>query len=206
MADETKEEQSPPKKKSKLFKILFLIIFLLVVGAAAAFFLKGPGFKKVTGMSSQVLRMKIPAPTTSPKPSGNPLKKATIKPASKGSLSKAAAPQNTATPAKITEPGKDKNQIKIAARQNTTKPADVDVSSEVMKQANVQAEAKASTIPINSSGPRGEMDYRIYVSVNRLSGYEVHLRDFSIQDEYRIHQVSALVRIDPALIQKPDSN
>ena len=61
MADETREGQSPPKKKTKLFRVLIIIILVIVAGAAAAFYLNLPGFKKVTGMSSQVLRMRMPS-------------------------------------------------------------------------------------------------------------------------------------------------
>ena len=147
MADESKEEKSPPKKKSKLFKILILILLVLVLGAAGAFYLKGPMFKKVTGMSSQVLRMKIPGPKPSAHAPAKPLKKAAVKRAPKPAPSKASAPQ------------KNTKSIKIAAKQNNAKPAEVDSSSKVLGQAVVPTVANVATTPARSSGSQGGMDY-----------------------------------------------
>lgn len=130
MADETTVDQSPPKKKSKLFKVLILIILGLAAIVALVLFLKGPGLKKVTDMSSQVLRMKMPAPKTPSKTLRKPIEKVKKKTAPKRSKPKVAAPSKTTKPVKLA------------------------------KRAKVAATAKAASAPVKSSVPPGEINYK----------------------------------------------
>ena len=97
MADETKEEKSPPvkKKKGKKLKVLILVIILLTAGVTVAYFLEVPGFKKVTGVSSQVLGMKMPDRKTPSKTLRKPVKSAKTKPAPKRVKTRAVAPPKT---------------------------------------------------------------------------------------------------------------
>ena len=130
MADETKVEHSPPvkKKKGKVFKVLILIIILLAAGVAVAYFLEVPGFKKVTNVSSQVLRMKMPDRKTSSKTSRKQVKKANTKPASKRVKPKAAAPPKT------------KKSVKVAT------------------STKVVAGAKIAAVPVGSSSTKGALN------------------------------------------------
>lgn len=126
MADETKAEHSPPvkKKKGKVFKVLILIIILLAAGVAAAYFLEIPipGFNKVTGMSSQVLRMRMPDRKSPSRTVRKPVKKTTTKPAPKRVKPKAAASTKTKKPVKVAASAKAVAAAKIAAPVVSTSP------------------------------------------------------------------------------------
>ena len=124
MADETKAEHSPPvkKKKGKVFKVLILIIILLAAGVALAYFLEVPGFKKVTGMSSQVLRMKMPDRKTPSRTVQKAVKKTTTKPAPKRVNPKAAAPSKTKKPVKLAASTKALAAAKVAAPVVSSSP------------------------------------------------------------------------------------
>ena len=124
MADETKAEHSPPvkKKKGKVFKVLILIIILLAAGVALAYFLEVPGFKKVTGMSSQVLRMKMPDRKSPSRNVRKPVKKTTTKPAPKRVQPKAAAPTKTKKPVKLAASTKALATAKVAAPVVSSSP------------------------------------------------------------------------------------
>ena len=130
MADETKAEHSPPvkKKKGKVFKVSILIIILLVAGVALAYFLEVPGFKKVTGMSSQVLRMKMPDRKSPSRTVRKSVKKTETK----------RAPKRV--------------QPKAAASTKTKKPVKVASSTKVV------AAAKVAVVPVLSSSPTGEIN------------------------------------------------
>jgi len=132
MADETKAEHSPPvkKKKGKVFKVLILIIILLAGAVVAAYFLEVPipGFNKVTGMSSQVLRMKMPDRKSPSRTVRKPVKKTTTKSAPKRVKPKAAAPTKTKKP------------VKVAA------------------STKVVAAVKVAGVPVLSSSPTGEIN------------------------------------------------
>lgn len=151
MADETTAEQSPPKKKPRLFKVMILIILGAAVCAALVLFLQGSGFKKVDGMPSQALRMKMPNPTPSSKPSQKPLKQATIKTAPKRSLPKAAVSQRIVKP------------VNAAISQKIVKPVKVAALPPVV------AQAKVAMAPDRSSAPPDEIDYEFEMrSLNSL--------------------------------------
>jgi tetratricopeptide (TPR) repeat protein len=145
MADETKAEHSPPvkKKKGKVFKILALIIILLAAGVVVAYFLEVPGFKKMTNVSSQVLRMKMPDRKTPSKTLRKPVSKTAKKPAPKRVKPKAAAPPKTKKSVKVASSTKSKKSVKAKA------------------SAKVVAAAKIAAVPVGSSSTKGELNPEI---------------------------------------------
>ncbi len=165
MADETKEGQSPPKKKLKIFRVFIIIILVMVAGATAAFYLNLPGFKKVTGMSSQVLRMKMPTSKPSPNPSEKPSNKTivkqtpTVKQTPRRPVKKAAIPQKSVKSPKVKKTQKSTNPIKITAKQNNSKPPVVASSHKVVARANVATGSRVATVPVRSSTAQSDIDY-----------------------------------------------
>lgn len=150
MADETKAVKSPPakKKKGKGLKIIILIFILLIAGVAVAYFLEIPGFQKVTGVSSKVLRMKMPDRQKSPsKTTRKPVQKASTKPVTKGPNTKTAAPSKTKKP------------VKVAASTQTNKTTKVSAPADAEKTEKAMVAAKIAAQPVKSSSAKGEADY-----------------------------------------------
>jgi len=141
MGDEKKVKGPKPGKKKKGLKVLLLIVILLAAAAAALYYLNIPGFKKVTSMSSKVLRMKMPNPITPAKTDQKSVKKARAESAPKKATPKAASN------------GKIAKTAKAKAASQTAKPV------KPVTKEKVAATAKVTPAPVQPSLSPVEIDF-----------------------------------------------